>query len=444
MKFNKITLGQMLAIAWVISIALSPFFRHPSDVPTWKFLGEITFNLRVNPLPYTSFYGSCWLFTILGSFPPYLIVSLFKASDLLLNLVLKLPLIIGYLIIGVLLFKLTKSKLITALWLFNPYVIFVSAIQGQFDVLPTLFVLLSAYFLNQKKNLASAVSIAIGIGYKIFPVLLLPFFIILSLKNNGKKSTLMYAIALVVVVAVLFAPFFLPQNFKYLFEGLSDLPQRSIAYVGSSVSYIEYLTLNLHILSNYNFLYAFIPLYLVLVFLSIKYVKDFDTLNLSIIVVLLLLFVTYNTMHPQFLVWVIPFLLIEYGKNRRVSFVLISALWIWMFFWIFSWNLGAWVVGPLQPLLGNPSTGANNQLLLVFSMNFSAYTFACLASVTGLLSKIRLASSKWVRFLILSVSTLLMDFLLYQFYGSSWALIPILCFAVFFPLIVLSFGGKDH
>jgi uncharacterized protein YjeT (DUF2065 family) len=254
----------------------------------------------------------------------------------------------------------------------------------------------------------------------------------------------MYAIALVVVVAVLFAPFFLPQNFKYLFEGLSDLPQRSIAYVGSSVSYIEYLTLNLHILSNYNFLYAFIPLYLVLVFLSIKYVKDFNTLNLSIIVVLLLLFVTYNTMHPQFLVWVIPFLLIEYGKNKRVSFVLISALWIWMFLWIFSWNLGAWVVGPLQTLFSNTSTGANNQLLLVFSMNFSAYAFACLASVTGLLRKIRLTSSKWVRFLILSVSTLLMDLLLYHFYGSSWALIPILCFAVFFPLIVLSFGGKDQ
>ena len=113
MKFSKITLGQMLAIAWVISIALSPFFRHPSDVPMWKFLGEITFNLRVNPLPYTSFYGSCWLFTILGSFPSYLVVSLFKASDLFLNLVLKLPIIIGYLIVGVLLFKLTKSKLIT-------------------------------------------------------------------------------------------------------------------------------------------------------------------------------------------------------------------------------------------------------------------------------------------------------------------------------------------
>jgi Gpi18-like mannosyltransferase len=217
-KFSKVTLGYMLAIAWVVSIALSPFFRHPSDVPTWKFLGEITFNLRINPLPYTSFYGSCWLFTILSSYPTYLIVSLFRASDLFLNLILKVPIIVGDLIVGVVLFKFTKSKLVTAMWLFNPFVIFVSAIQGQFDVLPTLFVLLATYFLLQRKNLASAVSLAIGIGFKIFPVFLLPFFIIFSLKNLGRKATLKYVIVLVAVVAVLFAPFFLPQNFKYLFE----------------------------------------------------------------------------------------------------------------------------------------------------------------------------------------------------------------------------------
>jgi hypothetical protein len=253
----------------------------------------------------------------------------------------------------------------------------------------------------------------------------------------------MYAIVVIAVVAVLFAPFFLPQNFQYLFEGVSGISQRSMSYVGSSVSYIEYLTLNLNLLSNYNFLYVFIPLYIVLVFLSMKYIKDFNSLNLSIIIALLLLYVTYNTMHPQFLLWVIPFLLVEYQRNRKVPLVLISAQWIWMLLWIFSWNLGSWVVGPLQPFFANASTGANNQLLLIFSMNFSAYTFACLASVTGLLRKIKLTSSKLVRFLILSTSTLLMDILLYQFYGNSGAFIPILCFAVFFPLIVLSFGGSN-
>jgi hypothetical protein len=439
-KFSKVTLGYMLATAWVVSIALSPFFRHPSDVPTWKFLGEITFNLRINPLPYTSFYGSCWLFTILSSFPTYLIVSLFKASDLFLNLILKVPIIIGDLIVGVVLFKFTKSKLVTALWLLNPFVIFVSAIQGQFDVLPTLFVLLATYFLLQRKNLASAVSLAIGIGFKIFPVFLLPFFIIFSLKNCGRKATLKYVIVLAAVVAVLFAPFFLPQNFKYLYEGLSDLPQRSVAYVGSSVSYIEYLTLHLHLFSNYNFLYVFIPLYLALLFVSRKFVKDFNTLNLSIIVVLLLLFVTYNTMHPQFLMWILPFLFIEYERNKKVPLVLVSALFIWMLVWIFSWNLGSWVVGPLQSFFANASSGANNQLLLVSSMNFSAYAFACLASVTGLLHRIKLASSKWVRYLVLFLSTLLMDLLLYLFYGSSMIFIPVLCFGLFFPLIILSFG----
>ena len=84
-----------------------------------------------------------------------------------------------------------------------------------------------------------------------------------------------------------------------------------------------------------------------------------------------------------------------------------------------------------------------NKLLLVFSMNFSAYTFACMADVAGLLRKIRLPFSKWVRFLILSISTLTMDILLYSYYGNFGKIIPILCFAVFYPLIVLSFGGRN-
>jgi hypothetical protein len=145
-------------------------------------------------------------------------------------------------------------------------------------------------------------------------------------------------------------------------------------------------------------------------------------------------------MHPQFLMWILPFLFIEYERNKKVPLVLVSALFIWMLVWIFSWNLGSWVVGPLQSFFANASSGANNQLLLVSSMNFSAYAFACLASVTGLLHRIKLASSKWVRYLVLFLSTLLMDLLLYLFYGSSMIFIPVLCFGLFFPLIILSFG----
>jgi hypothetical protein len=114
-----------------------------------------------------------------------------------------------------------------------------------------------------------------------------------------------------------------------------------------------------------------------------------------------------------------------------------------MMLWIFSWNMQTWVVGPLQALIPAVSTDSNKQLLLVFSMNFSAYTFACMADVAGLLRKIRLPFSKLGRFLILSISTLTMDILLYSYYGNFGNIIPILCFAVFYPLIVVSSGGKN-
>jgi len=130
-------------------------------------------------------------------------------------------------------------------------------------------------------------------------------------------------------------------------------------------------------------------------------------------------------------------------RKRRISFSIVGAMWLWMILWIFSWNMQTWVVGPLQAFIPVVTTGQNSQLLLVFSMNFSAYTFACLADVAGLLRRIRLPFSKWVRFLILSISTLTMDIFLYSYYGNFGTIIPILCFTVFYPLIVLSFGGRN-
>ena len=442
-KLTKITTTQILVLGILIRIGVSPFFRHPYDIVVWKFLGIVSYNLSINPFPYTSFYGPCWLFTLLGTYPIYLLVSLARPSELFLNLVIKLPIIFGDLIVGVLLFKITKSKLALALWFLNPYVIWISSIHGIFDALPTLFSLLAMYFLSKKQYVTSGISLAIGIGYKVFPILLIPFFLLFSLRNFGKKFSTKYFLVLLAATLLVFAIFFLPQNFTYFNEGIGDLTNRSMLYMGSSISFIEFLTLNLHVVSNYNFLYAFVPLYIALILFSIKYVTDFDRLNEAIIITLLLLFVTYNTMHPQFLVWVIPFLLIEFVRKKRISFLIMSGMWLWMMLWIFSWNLDLWVVGPFQVFIPNPTHGQTDQLLLVSSMNFSAFAFACIAEVSGALHKIGLPFSKRMRFLILAVSTLSMDVLLYSFYGNWGIIIPILCFALFYPLIVLSSGGEN-
>ena len=441
-KLTKITTTQILVLGILIRIGISPFFRHPFDVVVWKFLGIISYNLSINPFPYTSFYGPCWLFTLLGSYPIYLLVSLVNPSELFLNLLVKLPIIFGDLIVAVLLYKTTKSKLALALWFLNPYVIWVSSVHGMFDVLPSLFSLLAMYFLAKKQYLTSAASLAVGIGYKVFPVFVLPLLLLFSVRNFGRKFSVKYFLVFLTASLLVFAIFFLPQNFKYFYEGLIDLPSRNMSYMGSSISYIEFLTLNLGFVGNYNFLYIFVPLYIVLILFSVKYVTDFDRLNEAVIITLLLLFVTYNTMHPQFLVWAIPFLLIEYVRKKRPSFIIMGGMLFWMMLWIFSWNMDMWVVGPLQVFVPAPTHGQINWLILVSSMNFSAFTFACIADVSGILRKIGLPFSKWIRFLVLSMSTLAMDILLFSFYGNWGIVIPILCFAVFYPLIVISSGGR--
>lgn len=447
-KVKRITIMQMFVLGWLIRLVLSPFFRHPSDVQYWKLLGVITYDLGVNPLPYTSFYGLGWLCSLLASYPLYLIASLTGPSDLLLNLIVKLPILIGDFFTGVVLFKITKSRLATALWLFNPYVIFISSIHGQFDVIPTLLTLLSVFFLAKKQYVASAISFAVGLSYKTFPIFLLPFLLLFSFRNFGKKIAIKYAFISIFASFILFMPYFLPENFKYFYEGLMlDVPQRELYYVGSSVSYLEFLIFHLRLLSGYNFVYMFVPMYVVLIFFSIKFVRDIDGLNKSIILTLLLLYVTYSTMHPQFLVWVLPFLVIEYVRKKTVPSSLLNLMWIWVLLWIISWDMRSFLARPLQEAFSTYGTATgyteySKRLLLIFSMNFSAYAFACLIRVQGSLSEMGVFLPKWLQLITPLTAILAMDIILYTSYGNFGLVIPVVCFIVYYPLIVVSYGWK--
>jgi|TARA_B100001964_G_scaffold192152_1_gene214750 hypothetical protein len=69
-------------------------------------------------------------------------------------------------------------------WAVNPIVIYSAYMFGQFDIIPSFFVILSCYFSLQKgKGHYACLSLAAGCLFKLFPIVFLPVVLLISSRN---------------------------------------------------------------------------------------------------------------------------------------------------------------------------------------------------------------------------------------------------------------------
>lgn len=115
------------------------------------------------------------------------------------------PVILADLTITYLLYKKTKSLKIAYLYALNPITIYVTAMDGNFDPLMILFILLS-YLNFNKSSSKSAIYFAISILFKQASILVLPAF----LKHQKNfKNQLIYALIAVLPFFISLIPFIL-------------------------------------------------------------------------------------------------------------------------------------------------------------------------------------------------------------------------------------------
>lgn len=93
-------------------------------------------------------------------------------------LVMKLPLLAADLLVTLFLISLApigKKRLTAALWLLNPFSLYAIYAFGNFDIFPTLFIVVSLWFFYREKYNFSYAALGVGSAFKLFPLLLLPF-----------------------------------------------------------------------------------------------------------------------------------------------------------------------------------------------------------------------------------------------------------------------------
>ena len=335
----NMSIRQLLIYAIIIKLLIAPFTFHPDIkdinlrvsflqkgvVNIYEFLesDEVT---KINapdfvypPLAYFTLGGyqfvaraflgnefDNWLFDFSGK--ASLHENIFRYL-----LILKLPYLLFDLLVAWVLIKLVpddKRKIILFFWLFNPLNLYAIYAIGQFDIIPSFFTILS-YFLWKEGNLKfSALSLGLGASFKAFPLLLIPAFMMTNKKLSEKILFISISLG---VYGIFLLPFIQSEAFlkNFLFSGLSQrVFQMQVPIFDFRIS-------------------VFLILYIILILMKLIWPRiSLQSMLLSI----LLLTFAVTKFHPQWIIWLTPFLALAFSLLRiKVAII----LYIIAFFSIF-------------------------------------------------------------------------------------------------------------
>ncbi len=374
---------QIILFAIIIRLLLSSFTFH-QDIQTFNLAGKLVAegnilnlydylpaladndplkNLAVFNYPPAIylFHGVFnFLFNLLR-FPVnlFLLDSAANYGNILFNihlLLLKLPYLIFDLLTAVVLYKLftneNQKRLALLLWLFNPINLYATFMMGQFDIIPTFFTILSIYFILKNKLNLAAFSLGAGIAFKIYPIfLIIP--LIITGKNLFEKMKLFILAILPYLFTIL--PYLSSHNFRStaLFANQSSKSLYAQIAVSGGESIIIF------------------PALLILFYLIILIRKERSASWRTYLIPLLLFFI-FTHFHPQWLIWVTPFLILEIvntGLKNVMPIIAIIISFIGSLFF-FDPSLTIGLFAPLIPMLHN-SAGLWELLKIAPDINYS-------------------------------------------------------------------------
>lgn len=251
---------------------------------------------------------------------------------------LKVPYLLFDIFAAIILLKLfskeNEKRLVFFLWMFNPVTLYSSYMIGQFDIIPTFFVILAIFLAQKGKNALSLFSLGIGGALKVFPLLLVPFAaVILGRKASEKLSLFSFGLL----------PFFLT-----ILPFMSSQAFRSVALFSTQSQKLLFAGINV---SGADILYLFIIFYLLLLFYTFRF-GEFSNLWKFFLAVFLLFFSLTNY-HPQWFLWITPLFIIWIAKSPKEWFYPSSLFLLFVgIALLFEPSLSIGLFAPLSPSLG--------------------------------------------------------------------------------------------
>lgn len=237
MAASRIYYAILLSAA--IQLALGAFTGHPYDERVFLAVG---YTVAHGNSPYQAtdvsgvFGNSLFPQPVPGTgYPPpwslllslcYLLSYGLTQNLILYNFAVKIPIVVGNILLALLVGRVALSETsdailsesATCFMLFNPYVIYTTAIWGQFDTVSALLMLIAVFGFARGKWRLSAVGLGSAIALKVIPIVLLPVLIFHIGKRGGRRRAFEYSLYALGVVGLAFAPFLAGWSFKPILD----------------------------------------------------------------------------------------------------------------------------------------------------------------------------------------------------------------------------------
>jgi len=187
-------------------------------------------------------------------------------------------------------------------WIANPIVIFATYIAARYESVAIFFILLSLYYAKNNYARRSLLSLGVSIVLRSYPLILLPFFIIVRGKKVwGRLKLAVWGILPLGVLIILTRVFHQPGA-----EG-------AFMQLGQMKYFLE---MKFPLIYS-DVVFVFVVGYVLVLLFSSSYARySFERLWKPMLVVLLLFFATCH-FHVHYFMWLIPLLSLQVVEDRR-------------------------------------------------------------------------------------------------------------------------------
>lgn len=333
---SQLNLTKLFLLAILLRILIMPFYFHPDIKTTYfkvsflkngiidvysyldKNVDNFSIKENLNYLPLTYFFLGGYhiiVSNLLGNdFSSWLSDASAEVTDRLGTFrylfVLKLPYLILDMAIPFVLIKFlsneSQKRRAFILWLFNPLTISIIYIFSNIDVIPVILSLISLWYFQKQRFILSGLILALAIGFKAYPILFLPFLILFI--RDFKKIALIIFVTLGITLAII-APFW---STAFINSALLSSLTTRLSFPGIGIGFGESLMIGIIVLT--------------VLFVDNLLNKD-KRINESWHLILGLLLLIFSTIHYhiQWLLWVLPFLILLSILQTKLT----KLLWTW-------------------------------------------------------------------------------------------------------------------
>jgi len=179
---------------------------------------------------------------------------------------------------------------------------------------------LSLYYAKKNRSIRSLLSFGVSIVLRVYPLILLPFLVIVRGKKIWGRFKLAFWGILPLAVLIILARFFHQPSVEGALVGLGQVQY----FLGMKFS-----------LFDSDVVFVFVVGYALILFFSSSYAEySFERLWKPMLVVLLLYFATSH-FHVHYFMWLIPFLTLQIVEDRR--FIPLFAIQVFCFI-VYTWQ----------------------------------------------------------------------------------------------------------